>query len=122
MTHTITYKLKNKFKKIDEQHGIHLWEMRINPHFSVIDPATFEDVPVDELVFREAVCKTFSDICKENKIMCGKSFVSPKIIYFIRLYLDDAQNGHFLLKCSGQDVEVKVSGLEISKDLDVEVY
>lgn len=125
MTQSITVVLK-EFSKIDEGDGIHLWESRLDPPFTdyswmIVDPDTFEDVFYTESQFKEAVYQTFKDISPEKNIMCGVNFVA-KPFYFVRLFLTDEQEGHFIVKHSGQRAEVVMNGFDIESDLRVEIY
>jgi len=96
----------NRFNKIDESDTIHLWESRISPYFEFVDPHTLESYLLKETLVKEAIAKHFSDVTKN--IMCGKSFISPKVEYFVRLFLSNEEEGHFIVKYSNAEIIILI--------------
>jgi len=99
----------NRFNKIDstkDDNRIHLWESRREPYFEYFDhtSSTTEELPESSVT--NAIYEHFNDII--TKIMCGKSFVSPKVEYFVRLFLTDEEEGHFIVKYSNADIIITV--------------
>jgi len=98
------------FKKTEYTDEIHLWESRFDHGlYEYVDPNTCQSTEINEIQFKEKVYEFFRDICSEKNIMCGRSFVTPKVQYFIRLFLSNEQNVIFILKFNNEKINIIIN-------------